>query len=414
MSETLPHWDVSVIYPSLESPEYEDGFGALVLVLDDVESLFERNALDKQELTPFDQAIVPVFEQALGGLNRVLAQMTVLEGYIYAFVSTNSRDQVAQRELSKVEQQGVRLSVLLTRFTAWIGSLDVESLIQHSEAAASHAFFLRKAREEAKHLMSPPEEELAAKLNLTGSNAWNNLYAKYISQVMLPLERDGEMQELPMTVVRNLAFDPDREVRRSAYEAELAAWKKAEVPILAALNSIKGQTNTLTKRRKWQMPLDEALFGSNIDRETLDAMMAAARDSFPDFRRYLKAKARALGIDRLAWYDLFAPVGSGGREWPYEEGARFVVEQFGTYSQQMAALAQRALWPSGRPSARSRVQGRTAPVPNPTFSSSRLKRGWSLRSSDATWDPKKRAEPSRASAAASRKSIARSFSPNPR
>ena len=343
MANALPHWDVSGVYPSLESPEYEAGFGALARALDDLEALFERHALDKQPPKPFEAPVVVAFEAALSSLNGVLEQMTLLEGYVYAFVSTNSRDQVALRELSNLEQQGVRLSVLATRFTAWIGSQEVERLVASSQVAAAHAFFVRKAAEEARHLMSPAEEELAAKLNLTGSSAWTNLYEKYVSQIMVPLERDGALVELPMTMVRNLAFDPDRDVRRRAYEAELSTWKAREVPILAALNSIKGQTNTLTKRRQWASPLDEALFGSNIDRGTLDAMMAAARDAFPDFRRYLKAKARALGVESLAWYDLFAPVGGEGREWPYEEGSRFVVEQFGTYSAKMAGLAAQAL-----------------------------------------------------------------------
>jgi len=110
----------------------------------------------------------------------------------------------------------------------------------------------------------------------------------------------------------------------------------------AALNSIKGEANTLSRKRKWPSPLDSALFNNNMDRATLDAMMGAARESFPDFRRYLRAKARALGVPALAWYDLFAPVGGSARKWQYDEGARFVIEQFGTYSSKLGTLAARA------------------------------------------------------------------------
>ena len=114
------------------------------------------------------------------------------------------------------------------------------------------------------------------------------------------------------------------------------------MPLAAALNSIKGQVNALARRRGWETPLDAAIFDANIDRQTLDAMMTAARESFPDFRRYLSAKARALGLERLAWYDLFAPVGGGSRAWSFDEAAAFVVEQFGTYSQRMSDFAARA------------------------------------------------------------------------
>ncbi|HEX9077607.1 MAG TPA: M3 family metallopeptidase, partial [Anaerolineae bacterium] len=125
-------------------------------------------------------------------------------------------------------------------------------------------------------------------------------------------------------------------------EAELAAWKAAAVPIAASLNSIKGATNLLSRRRGWDSPLDEAVFNNNVDRQTLDAMLAAARESFPVFRQYLRVKARALGVPVLAWYDLFAQLGEGARAWSFEDGAAFIKEKFAAYSPKLGALADRA------------------------------------------------------------------------
>ena len=72
-------------------------------------------------------------------------------------------------------------------------------------------------------------------------------------------------------------------------------------------------------------------------------MLEAARDAFPDIRRYFDAKARALGVEKLAFYDLFAPLSAEGREWGWDDGFAFVCEQFGAYSPKMRALAERAL-----------------------------------------------------------------------
>ncbi len=108
------------------------------------------------------------------------------------------------------------------------------------------------------------------------------------------------------------------------------------------MNSIKGEVNTLSAHRGWDSPLDEALFGASIDRQTLDAMFTAARESFPVFRRYLHAKARALGLPTLAWYDLLAPVGASGRAWSFEASEQFIVSQFGSYSQRLSDYAARA------------------------------------------------------------------------
>lgn len=338
----LPHWDMSVVYPSIDSPEFEQGFSALTERIEGLARLFDERKIEKGESWSPDDATVETFETVVNRLNEVLKETATLGAYIRGFTTTNSRDNLAQAKLSEMQNSTVTLSKLATRFTAWIGTLDVEELIERSRIAADHAYMLRKAREESRHLMSPPEEELAAELNLTGGTAWGKLHQNVTSQLSVQVELNGEKQTLPMPAVRNLAFEADREVRRKAYEAEIEAWKTVEVPLAQALNSIKGEVNTVSAKRGWESVLDQAIFGANIDRQTLDAMMQAARESFPDFRRYLKAKARALRLEKLAWYDMTAPLGEGNRVWEYREAADFIVEQFGNYSEKMSRFARRA------------------------------------------------------------------------
>ena len=149
-------------------------------------------------------------------------------------------------------------------------------------------------------------------------------------------------QTLPMSGVRNLAHSPDRDLRRRAFAAEIAAWEQAALPLAASMNGIKGEVLTVSARRGWDSPLAAMLHANRIDQETLDAMLGAAEEFFPDFRRYLKAKARALGLSQLAWYDLFAPV--GGDTDPAAGRSRtvrtFIVQHFGSYSDRLRAFAR--------------------------------------------------------------------------
>ncbi|MDW8148347.1 MAG: M3 family oligoendopeptidase [Roseiflexaceae bacterium] len=341
-SETLPHWDMTVVYPALDSPEFNRDLTAVRQAFDDVTTLFDRLGIDRRDGQATDDDAIKAFDTVIAALNELLEQFSTLRAYSYSFVATDSRNEQAQAALSLLLQDSVKLTKLLKRLTAWIGGLDVETLIRRSTVARDHAYLVRRAAEEARHLMSPTEEELAAELDLSGGIAWTRLYQNLTLQLMVPIERDGQVVELPMSQVRNLARDPDREVRRRAYEAELAAWERAALPIAAALNSIKGQVLTLNRRRGWASPLDASLFDNGIDRATLDAMMTAAREFFPDFRRYLRAKARLLGVERLAWYDLFAPVGASGRNWQFSDAEAFIVTQFARYSQRLGAFAARA------------------------------------------------------------------------
>ncbi|MDY0019991.1 MAG: M3 family oligoendopeptidase, partial [Anaerolineae bacterium] len=342
--DTLPRWNMQVVYPGLDSAEFEASFQEMVQAIDRLVTFFDEQAIMLRETSlPITPSTAATFEQALEQINILGRHIHLLDSYITSFTTTDSRDMLAQSRCSQLQKQQVRFSQLQTRFTAWIGSLkDVEALIAASAPAREHAHALHRAVIEATHLMSPAEEALAVELRLTGGSAWAKLYHNFTSQITTEVVLPTGPQRLPMTAIRNLAFDPDRKVRQAGYEAEIAAWEANALPIAASLNSLKGEMLALSRKRGWDSPLDVALFYNAIDRETLKAMMETSREAFPEFRRYLKAKARALGVPRLAWYDLFAPVGKSQKQWSFEEARAFIIEQFGTYSDALADLARRA------------------------------------------------------------------------
>src|SRR5919201_2836358 len=205
-TSALPHWDMTVVYPGLESPEFERGFQAAVGSIDGLAELFERYRVGRREPAPLDDETVRAVEEVIGRYNAVLDETRTLGAYINSFVATNSRDNLAQAKLSEFQRQTVRLSQLGTRFTAWIGSLDLEGLIERSQVARDHAFTLRQAKRRAEHLMSPPEEDLAAELNLSGGTAWGKLHNNLTSQLQVRAELKGEARELPMSIVGNPAY----------------------------------------------------------------------------------------------------------------------------------------------------------------------------------------------------------------
>lgn len=339
---SLPHWDLSEFYPGLDSQKFQADFEQFKDDLADLIAFFDQHRLGLEPPGETTPELIETFETALTRLDDVSKRAGLLNAYIYGFVSTDSTDELAQSIRSELEPHLAKLSVLDTRFYSWIGQLDRDPLLETSQIARDHDYPLEEAKIVAQHLMPPEQEELASELRITGSNSWGQLHGDITSQLEVDLEIDGELQTLPMSAVRNLAHRPDRDLRRRAYEAELATWEEWKVPLAAGMNSIKGEVITLARRRGWESPLDAALFDNRIDRSTLEAMMAAARDAFPVFRRYMLVKARALGQESLAWYDLFAPLPGKSSEWSYPAARDFIVEQFGTYSERLSGLARRA------------------------------------------------------------------------
>src|SRR5829696_456184 len=308
----LPRWDLSALFPGLESPEFVEGFNRLLSGIDHLINLFDEVGITATPASRSEIAPLADFEQVLNALNDVSRQLESMGSYLFGCISTDSRNELAQARFSQFQDRAVALDKLQTRFTAWVGILPIEELVERSILAAEHDFPLRQLHAAARHLMSEEAEALAAELSPSSGAAWAKLHDNLTSQITATVVLEGREQTLPMSAIRNLATDPDRDLRHRAWQAELGAWEAHALPIAAALNGVKGQVLTLSARRNWEDPLDESLFWSSIDRDILDVMVGEARAAFPDFRRYLRLKARLLGTTELAWYDLFAPVGDGG------------------------------------------------------------------------------------------------------
>lgn len=343
-AEALPRWDMTVVYPGLDSPEFTASFAAATKQVSDLAALFDRHRIERTENQAIDATLLAAFDEVTTRLNEAMAAQETLDAYISAFVETDTRDDIAQARTSELDSARVAMTQLGSRYVAWVGGLDLDALLQASEVARAHEFPLRQIQVDAGHQMSPAEEDLVAALGPSAGSAWGRLHGNLSSQIDVAVELDGERQTLPMSAVRNLAHHVDREVRRRAFEAEIAAWEQAALPLAASLNGIKGEVLTLSRRRRWESPLAEMLHLNRIDEATLAAMLDAAERAFPDFRRYLKAKARALGVPALAWYDLFAPVGGGDDKarWSYANSEAFILEHFGSYSERMREFAARA------------------------------------------------------------------------
>ncbi|MEF2278558.1 M3 family oligoendopeptidase [Deinococcus sp. YIM 134068] len=330
----LPRWRTDDLYAGLDDPRLT---ADLAMLRDRVKALEET--FDAAGIRKDGEAGTPdTLAQVLGGLNDVLTLLTRLRGFISAFVTTDSRDALAQQRMGELTTLALPLGPLRSRLTAWLGGQDVEALLDASDMACDHEHLIRRAAVYARHQMSPDEEDLAARLRPSGAGGWAKLHGNVTSQLT------GEYRggRLPVTALRALATDPDEAVRRDAYESELAVWKNTEVVLAAAMNGVKGEEGTLAARRGFPDSVAPSLLANGIDRETLEAMQGAVVGSLPDFRRYFAAKAHALGKARLDWWDLFAPVGRSETEWTYGAGTRLVEAEFRAYSGRLGDFAARA------------------------------------------------------------------------
>ena len=343
MTVSATRWDLTNVYPSLESKEFKNAIKKYKTLLDEMEVFFKKASKADSKTDP--KKLGKLLGESVDRFNALFELSGTINPYIYSFISTDSRNKTAMRILSEFEQMSVQASVLNTKFQAWVGTLGkpaIKKAAKTNPSAKAHEFALNEAAEQSKYLMSEAEEILAAELTLSGGNAFGKLQGTVTSQLSVDFELDGKVQKMPMPALINLRSHPDEPTRRRGYEAENIAWEGVKETLAACMNGVKGETLTLDKKRGREDAVHSSLDFARIDRATLDAMLGAMKDSFPMFRKYFKHKAKLIGKEKLAWWDIMAPMGKTDKVYSFDEARDFIVENFNKFSPELGAFAKRA------------------------------------------------------------------------
>ena len=343
MTISAPRWDLSNVYPSLESKEFQAAVASYEKQVAALEKFF-KTKLSQTDAKTKAKELAPLVGKTIDQINKIQSLSATIVPFIYSYVTTNSHDKVAMKTLSEFERASLPMDNLMTQFKAWLGEIapKLEKIVANNKSANAHEFMLNEAAEQSKYLMSEAEEALAAELSLSGGNAFGKLQGTLTSQLTVDFELDGKTEKLPMPALINLRSHPDEDTRRRAYEAENRAWEGVKETLAACLNGVKGEANTLNKKRGREDAIHSSLEAARIDRKTLKAMMASMKDSFPMFRKYFNAKAKKIGKEKLAWWDVFAPMGKTDKVYSFEEARDFILENFEKFSPDLAAFAKRA------------------------------------------------------------------------
>jgi pepF/M3 family oligoendopeptidase len=343
MTSKPPRWDLSNVYPGLDSAELAKDIDRVKTATDSLRQHYQV-ALAPVDASSTPEAINQAVSSMIDKMNILYVKAATINAYLNSFISTDSYNQEAMRMDSQFDQVMVEIHKVNVLLEAWIGQIkdQLPEALALGGSAQAHAFPVMEIAEQSQYLMSEKEEVLSSELSLSGANAWSKLQGTVTSQKTVRFELDGEVQTLPMPALINLHGHPDEDVRKRAYAAEFEAWESIKEPLAASMNGVKGWVNTLNKHRgradAMHAPIDQA----RIDRETLDVMMEAMKDSFPAFRRYFKAKAARFGDEALPWWNLFAPTGKLDKSYAFDEAADFILTNFEKFSPDLRAFAQSA------------------------------------------------------------------------
>ena len=324
------NWDLTVFYKDFDDPEFKDDLARLPKEIDAFTAAIAAPAEDEvRKLVSLVHQ-----EEALSCLFERLSMMIELN------FAVDANNKLANAALTPLMRAVMGSSLASNAFSRYLASLEnLDAIIDADDELKARAFALREAAEDAKHQLPEALEKPVLKMQLSGGEAFSQLRDKLDATLLV----DYDGKQIPLSAVRALAYDGDADTRRRAYEAELASYKKIELPMSFCLNNLKAEGETMAALKGYKGVLDMALAHSRMDEKTLEAMWTAIREALPELREYFKAKGRLLGHENgLPFYDLFAPVGQSTRTYTVEEARALLLDLFGKFCPEMGEMMRAA------------------------------------------------------------------------
>lgn len=324
-------WSLDVLYSDFNDAKFQSEFEQLDEFLEKFKVAVA--SLGSKDARTTAKELLTLKEDYQNVANR-------LANYCALRQNADTNDGESVSYLGRLIQKDNDITPYSTAIDKYLATLEnLDEVIGDDEMLQDYSYYLHEIQNSAKYLLSEEVETALGAMDISGGNAWSDLQSYLTSSVKV----DYNGENTTLSAIRNLAYSDDADVRKSAYEAELAAYDKIKDAICFSLNSIKMQDLTECKLRGHASPLDKVLFNSKMQRATLEALLEAMKEYMPAFHSYLRAKAEALGHKNgLPWYDLFAPMGKSDKKYTVEEAKAYLMNIFENENPRLAEIVDRA------------------------------------------------------------------------
>ena len=332
---TLPEWKLADLYEGTDSPKLKADLQTSERAAD---SMQDRYAGKLAKLLDGGKGGAGLAEavREFEALNDIMGRIVSYASLLYA---ADTSDPKRQKFFGDIQEKITAISSKLLFFPLELNRLDdaeLETAMSKSELG-HYRPWLEDLRKEKPYQLDDKLEQLFHEKAVTARGAWDRLFNE--TMTALRFEADGEKLSLEPTL--NRLLDPDEAKRRGAAEA-LAQVFKGNVRLFTLI------TNTLAKDKeigdRWRGFVDVAdsrHLANRVEKEVVDALVAAVRDAYPRIsHRYYAMKAKWLGKKTLPHWDRNAPLPEEPRQViSWADAQKTVLAAYGNFSPRMADIA---------------------------------------------------------------------------
>jgi oligoendopeptidase F len=152
---------------------------------------------------------------------------------------------------------------------------------------------------------------------------------------------DGEKHKLTQGTLGRLLNEPDRELRRTA-------WQHMADGHLAVKNTLASNYTTAVKQavfnaraRSYPSALEASLFENNIPVSVFRNLIDTFQKNLPTWHRYWAIRRRALGVETLHPWDIWAPIAKQQPVVSYQQGVEWVAEGMAPLGEEYVSALRR-------------------------------------------------------------------------
>lgn len=332
MTEQMPRWDLSDLYPSMDSPELKKDMASVSAGALRFETHYKGKLA---ESTPDE------FGKSIEEYERLNETLGRLDAYSYMMHSTNMNDPEISTFYQNVCEKSNDVSGKMLFFELELNGLTDEQLAEKmtSETAKKYEPWLKNVRAGRDHMLPENMEKLLHDKSMSSATAWNRLF----DETMASLRFNVGGKELTEPEAMAKMSDPDMATRHEAC-AEINRVMKDNMSTFALI------TNTLAKDKQiedewrgYKRPISARNIENQVEDEVVDALVDSVVDSHADIsHRYYKLKADWLGVDKLDYSDRNAPIPDlPEKKYSWDDAKNIVLSAYNEFSPEMAAIGKK-------------------------------------------------------------------------
>ena len=323
-------WDLADLYDSTDDPRIEQHIE---------ESEAAAAAFRERYYGKVSELDAAGLAEAIGERERIEEILTRAAYFAHLNFATNMADAPRGALVARVTEKGAQLDTQLLFFGLEIAALaddQAEALIESPELE-SWQHWLRSLRKYRPYLLSEPEEKIITEKSVSGVSAWDRLFDEVMTVVKVDL--DGE--EISFEEAMAKLHSADRDLRRSVAESvteSLAPGLRTRVFIFNTIVVDKSIDDRLRGYPTW---ISARNLANDTTDEAVQALIDAATSRYDIPQRYYKLKAKLIGLDQIAFYDRFAPIGDDPSTVTWDEARDIVTNAYADFATEAGDVAER-------------------------------------------------------------------------